>query len=78
MEHRDRERIISAAQRNAHLKRLYREHIELEEQLSRISKRPFLTADEQQEEVALKKKKLRGVDLMMSLLAEEPCAAEAH
>lgn len=78
MESKDRELILRAAQRNAQLKRLYREHIEFEEQLERFTRRPFLTDAEQQSVAKLKKRKLRGVDRMMALLAEEPVAVPRH
>lgn len=78
MESKDRELILRAAQRNAQLKRLYREHMEFEEQLERFTRRPFLTAEEQQSVAKLKRRKLRGVDRMMALLAEEPVAVPTH
>lgn len=71
MENGDREKILLAAQRNAQLKRLYREHVAFEEQLERFSKRPFLTAEEQESVVRLKRRKLRGVDMMMALVSHE-------
>ncbi len=78
MERGDREKILLAAQRNARLRRLYREHVEFEEQLDRIARRPFLTTEEQLSVAKLKRRKLRGVDTMMSLLSEEPTALHAH
>jgi hypothetical protein len=78
MENGDREKILREAKRNAQLRRLYSEHIALEEELSRFSKRPYLTATEEQEETLLKRRKLQGVDLMMSLLSVETVGAQAH
>ena len=78
MESKDRQRILGALHTNSQLKRLYREHENLELALERYSRRGFLTDEEQAEQNRLKKLKLKGVDRMMALLSEGAVAAEAH
>lgn len=83
MERKDRERILRKLNTNAQLKRLYREHELLEEKLGMFAGRRYLTPGEQKKEAELKLQKLRGVDRMMALLADEAVmpeggAAEAH
>lgn len=70
MEDREREMIRAAIKTNHELKKLYEEHIYLEDQLSRLENRPFLTTEEEIEEKLLKRKKLSGVDRMMRILAD--------
>ena len=68
MENKDREIIIKLMDSNAQLRRLYEEHMRIEESLSHLSSEPFLTPDEEIEERRLKKQKLLGVDRMMAML----------
>ena len=68
MENRDREIILKLVDSNAQLRRLYEEHMRIEESLSRFKSEPFLTPDEEVEERRLKKQKLLGVDRMMAML----------
>src|SRR5690606_8441150 len=58
MEEAERSKIVQLSEKNFLLKKLYKEHEDLEERLSRFEKRPFLTEEEQQEEKLLKRKKL--------------------
>ncbi|MBX7139096.1 MAG: DUF465 domain-containing protein [Oligoflexia bacterium] len=68
MENADRELILKVSRSNIMLKRLYDEHVALESTLTRFQNRKFLTPQEEVEEKKLKKKKLMGVDLMMSIV----------
>lgn len=70
MEQAERERILEAAQNNIALKRLYQEHEKLENRLSAIQRRKFMTIEEEVEAKLLKKRKLQGVDRMMQLISE--------
>lgn len=69
MEKRDHEMISKMQLSNFELKRLYQEHIDIERRLSKFETRSFLTPIEQVELKRLKRKKLRGVDRMMSILS---------
>lgn len=69
MEKSDRELIMKCIASNIELKRLYSQHLALEKKLSKLSNRTFLTASEEMETKDLKKKKLRGVDKMMTLIS---------
>ncbi len=68
MERNDREAILVLMQNNAELRRLYEEHLVLQEKLAVFDSRPFLTAEEEVEEKKLKLAKLQGVDRMMRLV----------
>jgi len=68
MENSDKELILRISQSDAQLRRLYQEHLLLEDLLDKYTRKGFLTAEEELEEKILKKKKLFGVDRMMSLL----------
>lgn len=70
MESHDRNLILSLVEKDERLRRLYQEHLELEQQLDDYKTRVFLTDDEQMEAKRLKKKKLSGVDLMMRIVSE--------
>ena len=70
MENSDKELILKVSKSNAQLRRLYQEHVLLEDMLSSFTKKGFLTAEEELEEKILKKRKLLGVDRMMSLLSD--------
>ncbi|RME61974.1 MAG: DUF465 domain-containing protein [Candidatus Dadabacteria bacterium] len=75
MEKRDHELIQKLAENNHELRKLYQEHLKIEAKLAKLAAKPFLTAQDEQEEKALKRKKLRGVDLMMKILNEMQKAA---
>ena len=68
MEATDRELIQKYMLTDVTLERLYREHNKLEDMISRYSTRSFLTDEEQAEVRKLKKRKLSGVDRMMSIV----------
>lgn len=70
MEDNERNRIRAVTKTNHELKRLYDEHVGLEEQLARLENRPYLTKEEEIEEKLLKKRKLVGVDKMMAIIAQ--------
>jgi hypothetical protein len=71
MEHAEREMILQAVKTNVALGRLYAEHERLDEVLSDLGRRRFLTVEEEVESKKLKLKKLRGVERMMAMLAED-------
>ncbi|MBX7143252.1 MAG: hypothetical protein K1X79_02265 [Oligoflexia bacterium] len=68
MEQAERERILEVAQHNIALRRLYQEHEKLENRLSAIQRRKFMTTEEEVEAKQLKIRKLQGVDRMMEML----------
>jgi hypothetical protein len=70
MEQSDRELIERAMVGNFELRKLYGQHKELDEKLRKLSRQPFLTAIEQDEERRLKELKLRGLERMLKLAAE--------
>jgi len=76
MERKDRELIRSVIASNVQLKRLYQEHVELEERLARFEHRKFLTPKDELELKQIKKLKLMGVDRMMIILSDY--RGEAH
>ncbi len=55
---------------DSQIRRLYNEHKKLEERLTSYEGRVFLTNREQFEVKELKKRKLRGKDMLMELLAQ--------
>jgi len=69
MEDTDRELILSKCDSDMQLKRLWAEHMELEQILSRYEGMGFLTPDEEMKVKHFKKKKLHGVDQMMQLVS---------
>lgn len=79
MENADKELILRLMPHDPLLRRLYREHQELEHRLDEYNAKNFLTADEQMDEKRLKKQKLMGVDKMMQIVGdrrtiEQDCA----
>ena len=68
MEREDRDLIEQAIKTNPVLRRLYREHAELEELLETFRHRPFLTSVDQLEQKRLKVEKLEGVEQMMRII----------
>lgn len=71
MENAEREQIMRAIQSNVQLRRLYEEHLAMEDKLSAFEKRNFLTAKEEIEAKKLKRRKLLGKERMMAMLAQE-------
>ncbi|MGI6525233.1 MAG: YdcH family protein [Bdellovibrionota bacterium] len=69
METVDKELILKFMLHDSTLERLYREHNVLESMLDQFTSRAFLTSEEQLEVQRLKKRKLVGVDKMMSILS---------
>ena len=69
MERADRELIEKVLLGNFELRKLYEEHCRLETVLESFENRPFLTSVEEIEEKQLKRRKLQGVDRMMSIVA---------
>lgn len=67
MESHERELIERAVETNFELKKLYQQHVELDEKLKKIGKQRFLTQREEMEERRLKQLKLRGVERMLML-----------
>lgn len=71
MESSDRERILKVLNGNTELRRLYEEHEDLQSKIGEFDSRGFLTVEEEMERIKLKKIKLRGMDRMFAILAEE-------
>ena len=69
MENSDRDLIQKVLQNNFELRKLYDEHITLEDQLSSLQRRPFLTTEESIIEKEIKMRKLKGVERMMSIIS---------
>ena len=69
MEKQERETIQKIVKNNEELKRLYHQHQLYEQKLDRYESRGFLTPAEQLAIRTLKKKKLSGVDRMMTILS---------
>lgn len=67
MERADRELILRHVEYHAVLRRLFQEHQLLEKKLSCFEHRGFLTAREEIERNLLKKRKLLGVDRMLTI-----------
>lgn len=77
MELTDRQRITRAMESNVQLKRLWDEHLKLDEEIRRWEHQTYLTPLEQREIKRLKRKKLRGVDRIMMLLQHHETALAA-
>ena len=75
MEQYDKELLSTLANNHYKLKKLYNEHVELEKQLERYKKHPAYTAQDYFQEKELKKRKLQGMDEIMSILQEFKKAA---
>jgi hypothetical protein len=70
MEDQDRTLILQLKRDNFLLGKLYSEHLDFEQQLSKLENRPFLVAAEEEQARRLKRKKLFGVDRMMQILRQ--------
>ena len=69
MENTERQLLLKVIKSNHQLKKLYEEHISLEEQLSQYEHRTFLTSLEAIQEKKLKFQKLQGKEQMMDILS---------
>lgn len=67
MESMDKELLMKAIESNKQIRRLYDEHCRLDDRVAEFERRKFLTELEQDELKRLKRKKLAGMDEMMSL-----------
>ncbi len=70
MENIEKTLLERAVEHDSQIRRLYNEHKKLEERLESYETRVFLTNKEQVEVKDLKKRKLRGKDMLMQLLSE--------
>jgi hypothetical protein len=70
MEAFERDLILRSIPSNRQLKRLYAQHLKIEEELVTFGGRSYLTSQEQVLVSELKKRKLQGVDLMMAMIQD--------
>ncbi|RIL07329.1 MAG: DUF465 domain-containing protein [Proteobacteria bacterium] len=75
MEMADREIILKVLDSNKLLRKLYEEHLSLEDRLLEFQRRNFLTPQEEQDQREIKLRKLRGVERMMAIISEYRQAA---
>lgn len=68
MEQRDLELIQKHATSDEKLAVLYKEHLDFEKQLEKYNNKPYLTPSEELEKKNLQKQKLKGKDLIESIL----------
>ncbi|MGB6064571.1 MAG: DUF465 domain-containing protein [Desulfomonilaceae bacterium] len=68
MEQKDLDLIAAWQDKDPELKKLWREHLEFEEQLESFNRRVYLSPTEELERKTLQKKKLRGRDLLERIL----------
>lgn len=68
MEQRDLEMIKKYMEDDFTLRKLYEEHVDLEEKLNNLSQKNYLTPTEELEQARLKKIKLRGRDQIEMIL----------
>ena len=78
MENSDRDLIQKVLKNNFELRKLYDEHIDLEDRLSSLQRRPFLTTEESLIEKEIKMRKLKGVERMMSIISPHRSEAPAQ
>ncbi len=78
MENADLELIDRWKDRHPELKKLWDEHIELEEQLERFNARVYLSGAEQLERKMIQKKKLQGRDRIEKILVQLRRQPDAH
>ncbi len=64
----DKELVKKYAEKYADIKELFEKHQEIEAKLNKLSKRPYLNPEEEQEEKFLKKEKLRLKEEIAALL----------
>jgi uncharacterized protein YdcH (DUF465 family) len=77
MEKKDEELIKSLLSHDAELKRCYEQHLELEQRLSELNRRPYLTPEQELEKKQIQKVKLSGKDRMMEILDKHRGTARA-
>jgi|ADurb_Gly_02_Slu_FD_contig_21_2676844_length_447_multi_5_in_0_out_0_1 uncharacterized protein YdcH (DUF465 family) len=70
MERTDQELLFQIADSNPYLKKLYEEHLQLEEEVERLGRYAAYSSSAALRHKALKKEKLRGMDAIMSILNE--------
>ncbi|MBL7661624.1 hypothetical protein JNK13_02620 [bacterium] len=75
MENTDRELLLNLTNSNYTLRRLYHEHLELEHKLESLRSSTAALLNASAEEKALKWRKLRGMDRIMSILKEHKAAS---
>lgn len=75
MESTEKELIETFALRDLHIKRLYDEHLFLDQKISSFEGRVFLSERDQAEIQTLKKKKLRGKEMLIRLIEEHRARA---
>jgi hypothetical protein len=68
MEQRDLDLIERWKEQDPQLQRLWREHLEFEEQLEAFNKRVYLSPSEEVERKTIQKKKLKGRDQIERIL----------
>ncbi|MEW6139104.1 MAG: DUF465 domain-containing protein [Thermodesulfobacteriota bacterium] len=68
MEQRDLDLIERWKEQDPQLQRLWREHLEFEEQLEAFNKRVYLSPSEEIERKTIQKKKLKGRDQIERIL----------
>lgn len=68
MEQRDLDLIERWKEQDPQLQRLWREHLEFEEQLEAFNKRVYLSPSEEMERKTIQKKKLKGRDQIERIL----------
>lgn len=78
MEQRDLDLIAQYANDNPELAQLYDEHRQLDAQLQKMDRKPFLTEEEKLQQAAMKKQKLAGRDAMESVLQQYRTRVRTH
>lgn len=76
MESYERARIAALVRHDDELRRLWREHQELERRLEELDGLPHLTPEEQVERKQVQKRKLAGKDRIASILARHDAQAQ--
>lgn len=75
MEKVDHDLLLELTNTHYQLRKLYDEHIVLEEQLREFESRPAYSSAGRMKEAELKKRKLKGMDRIMSILNDHRAAA---
>jgi len=70
MENHDRELILQKADANPKVRRLYDKHVEQKKQIAALSRKGFLTMQEENELKKLKANKLKDMEKIMSMIAD--------
>lgn len=77
MEQQDIELIEQFGKKDDMLAQLWKEHVTLEKQLSKLENRPFLSPEEQVERNRIKKLKLAGRDRIEAILTRYRASIQA-